>query len=95
MTDPLSKFKFHVEDGVIIAKAKVGRSMLDGPPPSVVERLAGLEDAKIAERNRKVDKLNADLEAWRRKTGDADQWCEVEVNGVKTRARVRLEYREE
>jgi len=87
MTDPYSKFKFRVAEPWSVTSVP--------PPASVVERLAGLEDAKIAERNRQLDKVNADLEEWRKKTGDADEWCEVEVNGVKTRARIRLEYREE
>lgn len=66
MTDPYGNFKFRIADGTLMAKAKQGRSVFERLPPSAVERLAGLDDAEIRERNRRLNEVNGDLEAWRR-----------------------------
>ena len=65
MTDSFDGFRFHIADGngpQVPWNASAGRIP---PPPSVVERLAGLEDDEIRERNRRLDQANDDLERWR------------------------------
>jgi hypothetical protein len=70
--DPFDDFDFHVADEVDTDyPAKYPANRIP-PPPSVVERLAGLEDAEIAERNRRLDEVNMDLEKWRRAISEND-----------------------